>query len=54
MAGSGGRWAEARAEAGRIGEIRVIGSLGTDSTPSGELVRLATTEDRAWAADAVP
>lgn len=35
MAGSGGRWVEAMAEAGRLGEIRLVGSLGTDSAPTG-------------------
>ena len=35
MAGSGGRWVAAKAEAGRLGEVRVVGSLGADSAPTG-------------------
>ena len=35
LAGSRGRWVEAKAEAGRLGEIRFVGSLGADSTPTG-------------------
>lgn len=34
-AGSGGRWIEAKQEAGRLGEIRLIGALGADSSPVG-------------------
>lgn len=35
MAGAGARWAEARAAAGAAGEVRLVGTLGNDSLPTG-------------------
>lgn len=35
MAGAGGRWAEAKAAAEAAGEVRLVGTLGADSLPSG-------------------
>ncbi len=35
VGGSGGRWTEAKLEAGRLGEVRLIGALGADSSPAG-------------------
>lgn len=35
MAGAGGRWAEARAAANGAGEVRLVGTLGADSLPTG-------------------
>ncbi|MEZ4585657.1 MAG: hypothetical protein R2909_04560 [Gemmatimonadales bacterium] len=35
MAAAGGRWDEARTRAAQLGEVRVVGPLGTDSSPSG-------------------